>query len=144
MTLRRVIVLIMAGALMAACSAGPSKDIKGTVEEWHITLSPTIGLAGAVTFTVTNNGEKEHEFIIRKTDLTSDKLKLNADGTVIEDDPSLAAVGDPSEIGEIKPGTSNRNVTVTLKAGHYVVFCNLHVGSLLHYQKGMHADFTVQ
>ena len=138
---RRILVVVMAGALLAACSSAPSKDIKGTVEEWHITLSPTVGAAGAVTFTVTNNGEKEHEFVIRKTDLASDKLKLNADGEVIEDDPSLTAVG---EIGEIKPGTSNNTVTLTLTPGHYVVFCNLHVDTLLHYQKGMHADFTVQ
>jgi uncharacterized cupredoxin-like copper-binding protein len=34
-------------------------------------------------------------------------------------------------------------LTVTLQPGHYVFFCNLHVGELLHYQKGMHVDFTV-
>ena len=141
MALRRVIVLVMAGALMAACSSGPSKDMKGTVEEWKITLSPAVAATGEVTFTVTNNGEKEHEFVIRKTDLTSDKLKLNADGEVIEDDPSLTDVG---ELAEIKPGSSDNKVTLTLTPGHYVVFCNLHVDTLLHYQKGMHADFTVQ
>ncbi len=32
---------------------------------------------------------------------------------------------------------------VSLQPGHYVVFCNLHVEDLLHYQKGMHVDFTV-
>lgn len=140
MALRRVMVLVMTGALLAACSAAPSKDLKGTVQEWKITLTPTVGAAGEVTFTVTNNGEKEHEFVIRKTDLKADALKVNADGEVIEDDPSLTEVG---EIGKIKPGTSDNTVTLTLTTGHYVVFCNLHVQDLLHYQKGMHADFTV-
>jgi|GEM_PF-6117875 len=68
---------------------------------------------------------------------------FNAAGEVIEDDPSLTPVGDPSEIGKIASGSSDRTITVTLQPGHYVIFCNLHVGDLLHYQKGMHVDFTV-
>jgi len=81
--------------------------------------------------------------VIRKTDLKSDSLIKNSDGEVSEDDPSLTPVGDPSEVAEIKSGSSDRTITVTLKPGHYVIFCNLHVEDLLHYQKGMHTDFTV-
>lgn len=144
-TVRRGLALAAIGALLVSCSSsGPTTGpISATEKEWQITLSSTNIKAGAITFNVTNNGDKQHEFIIRKTDLKSDALPKNADGEVIEDDPQLTEVGDPSEIGEINAGTSDRNVTVTLQPGHYVIFCNLHVDTLLHYQKGMHIDFTV-
>ncbi|MEP6807757.1 MAG: hypothetical protein ABI978_04075 [Chloroflexota bacterium] len=144
-TLRRGLALISIASLLVACSgnAASSGPIAATEKEWQISLSSTNLKAGALTFNVTNNGDKEHEFIIRKTDLKSDKLPTKADGTVIEDSPQLSTVGDPSELGEIKSGSSDRTITVTLQPGHYVIFCNLHVGDLLHYQKGMHVDFTV-
>lgn len=131
--------------LLAACSSGPtSGPVSATVKEWQIDLSSTTLKAGSITFNITNAGDKEHEFVIRKTDLKSDKLPLNADGEVSEEATELTAVGDPSELAEIKSGTSNNSLTVTLQPGHYVIFCNLHVDDLLHYQKGMHIDFDVQ
>ena len=141
----RWLALVAIGSLLAACSSsGPSAGpVSATVKEWQITLSSTTLKAGSLTFNITNNGDKEHEFVIRKTELTSDSLVLNADGEVSEDDASLAAVGDPSEVAEIASGSSDRTITVTLQPGHYVIFCNLHVDTLLHYQKGMHIDFTV-
>jgi uncharacterized cupredoxin-like copper-binding protein len=146
--LRRGLVIVAVAGLLASCSSsGPAAGpIAATEKEWQISLSSTNIKAGAITFNVSNNGDKEHEFIIRKTDLQSDKLPLNADGsgTVSEDAPELTVVGDPSELGEIKSGSTDRTITVTLQPGHYVIFCNLHVTDLLHYQKGMHVDFTVQ
>ncbi len=136
--------LIASVVLVAACSSGPATGpISGTVKEWQISLSATALAAGAITFNVKNDGDKPHEFVIRKTDLTSDKLPLNADSEVSEDAPELSEVGDPSELMEFDPGTS-QSLTVTLQPGHYVIFCNLHVEDLLHYQKGMHVDFTVK
>jgi len=145
---RRGLALIAIGGLLVSCSApgasaGGKGPISATLKEWQISLSSTTPSAGKITFNITNNGDKEHEFVIRKTDLQSDSLIKNADGEVSENDPSLTAVGDPSEVAEIKSGSTDRTITVTLKAGHYVIFCNLHVEDLLHYQKGMHADFTV-
>jgi len=144
--IRKGLALVAIASLLVSCSAsGPSAGpIAATVKEWQISLSSTTLKAGSLTFNITNAGDKEHEFVIRKTDLQSDKLVLNADGEVSEDDPSLAEVGDPSEVAEIKSGSSDRSITVDLQPGHYVIFCNLHVGDLLHYQKGMHIDFTVQ
>jgi uncharacterized cupredoxin-like copper-binding protein len=81
--------------------------------------------------------------VVRKTDLQADALPLNADGEVSEEAPELAAVGDPSELAEIQPGSTDGTLTVTLEPGHYVIFCNLHVDELLHYDKGMHIDLTV-
>ena len=144
-TIRRVVALFAIGGVLAACSSsGPSAGpIAATVKEWQINLSSTNLKAGALTFNITNDGEKEHEFVVRKTDLQSDALPLNADGEVSEDAPELTAVGDPSEVAEIAAGSSDRTLKVTLQPGHYVIFCNLHVEDLLHYQKGMHIDFTV-
>jgi uncharacterized cupredoxin-like copper-binding protein len=142
-TVITAIVGLLIGCSAPAASADPNAPISGTVKEWQITLSSATHTAGAITFSVTNAGDKEHEFVLRKTDLKADALPLNADGEVSEDAPELAEAGDPSEIGEIKSGTSGNNLTVTLQPGHYVFFCNLHVGELLHYQKGMHVDFTV-
>lgn len=144
-TVRRGLALIAIGSLLVSCSSsGPtSGPIAATVKEWQISLSSTDLKAGAITFNITNDGEKEHEFVVRKTDLQSDALPVNADGEVVEDSPDLSEAGDPSEVAEIMPGTSDKSLTLTLAAGHYVIFCNMHVEDLLHYDKGMHIDFTV-
>jgi uncharacterized cupredoxin-like copper-binding protein len=147
-TVRRILALVATASLLVGCSGAGSAPATGpfaaTLKEWQISLSATTLAAGAITFNITNNGDKEHEFVVRKTDLTSDKLPLNADGEVSEDATELTEVGDPSELAEIKSGSSNNTLTVTLQPGHYVIFCNLHVGELLHYQKGMHIDITVK
>jgi uncharacterized cupredoxin-like copper-binding protein len=145
---RRGIALVAIAGLVVACStpaasAGGAGPISATLKEWQISLSSTTHDAGAITFNITNNGDKEHEFVVRKTDLKSDALPLNADGEVSEDATELTEVGDPSELAEIKSGTTDGTLTVTLQPGHYVIFCNLHVEELLHYQKGMHVDLTV-
>jgi uncharacterized cupredoxin-like copper-binding protein len=147
-TVRRGLSLIAIAGLLAACSApaassGGSGPISATLKEWQISLSSATHSAGAITFNITNNGDKEHEFVVRKTDKKADALPLNADGEVSEDAPELTEVGDPSEVAEIASGSSDKTLTVTLQPGHYVIFCNLHVEELLHYQKGMHVDLTV-
>ena len=146
MALRRAVVLLVStGVLLAACAAGPAKDIKGTLEEWKITLTPTTGAAGEVTFTIDNIGEKDHEFVIVKTDLAPDKLPTIADGaekgTVDEEGEGITAV---DELEDIKSGTDGNKLAVTLDAGSYVIFCNVHDEDLVHYQKGMHTAFTVE
>ncbi len=170
MKLRGLTALLAAGAMFAACSSGGTASptassgtiapptattgaisstpgagaaIAATVKEWEIDLSSSTQAAGQVTFNITNDGDKEHEFVVRRTDLAANALPLNADGEVSEDAPELTAAGDPSEVAEIASGSNDRTLTLTLPAGHYVIFCNLHVGELLHYQKGMHTDFTV-
>jgi uncharacterized cupredoxin-like copper-binding protein len=148
-TVRRAMTLLAIAGLLVACSAAPaasadaSGPISATLKEWEIGLSSTTHAAGPITFNITNNGDKEHEFVVRKTDLQSNALPLNADGEVSEDATELTEVGDPSELAEIKPGSTDGTLTVTLQPGHYVIFCNLHVEELLHYEKGMHVDLTV-
>jgi uncharacterized cupredoxin-like copper-binding protein len=145
MALRRVVVMLMTGVLLAACSAAPSKDVKATLEEWKITLSPGTGAAGEITFTIDNIGEKDHEFVVVKTDLAPDKLPTIAEGdeagTVDEEGAGIEAMG---ELEDILKGTDNNELKLTLDAGKYVIFCNVRDEDLVHYQKGMHTAFTVE
>jgi uncharacterized cupredoxin-like copper-binding protein len=145
MALRRVVVVLMTGVLLAACSGAPSKDITGTLEEWKITLSPTTGGAGEVTFTIDNIGEKDHEFVVVKTDLAPDALPTVAEGAdagiVDEEGTGFTPIGEKEDI---LAGTDNNVLTLTLDAGNYVIFCNVHDEDLVHYQKGMHTKFTVE
>jgi uncharacterized cupredoxin-like copper-binding protein len=149
-TVRKALALIAIGSLLGACStpAGSSgTTVTATLKEWEIKLSSTEFASGDMTFNFTNNGDKEHEFLIRKTDLKADSLPIIASGDdkgrVDEESSELTEVGNPSEIAVIPPGTTGLSLRLTLEPGHYVVFCNLHVEDLLHYEKGMHLDFTV-
>jgi uncharacterized cupredoxin-like copper-binding protein len=149
-TVRKALALIAIGGLLVACStpaASAGATVTATLKEWEIKLSSTDVKAGDIILNFTNNGDKEHEFLVRKTDLKADSLPIVASGDdkgrVDEASSQLTEVGNPSEIAVLPPGTTGLSLRLTLKPGHYVVFCNLHVGDLLHYQKGMHIDFTV-
>jgi uncharacterized cupredoxin-like copper-binding protein len=129
--------------LFAACTGGASPSPSGAgggpstiaaeLKEWEIKLDSATGAAGSVTFNVNNKGEKEHEFVIVKTDQKAASLPVTADDEVDE-----SAFTPVDEIEDIKPATTP-TLTVDLQAGHYVILCNL-TG---HYSKGMHADFDV-
>jgi uncharacterized cupredoxin-like copper-binding protein len=149
-TVRKALALIAIGGLLVACStpaASAGTTVTATLKEWEIKLSSTDLKAGDITLNFTNNGDKEHEFLVRKTDLAPDKLPLVTSGEdkdrVDEESSQLTEVGNPSEIAVIPPGTTGLSLRLTLQPGHYVVFCNLHVNDLFHYKKGMHTDFTV-
>lgn len=135
----RVVALLSAAVLVAACSGGtatpapPASAINGTVAEWKITLDNPVAKAGSVTFTVSNKGANTHEFVIVKTDTAADKLPVS--GTTVDE----SAFTPVDEIEDIEPNTSP-TLTVDLAAGHYVILCNVEE----HYGKGMHVDLTVK
>ena len=149
-TVRKTLALIAIGGLLGACStpAGSTgTTVTASLKEWEIKITSADLAAGDITFNLTNNGDKEHEFIVRKTDLKSDSLPLidsGADaGRIDEESSKLSGVGNPSEVAVVPPGSTGLSLRLTLEPGHYVLFCNLKVEDLLHYQKGMHVDFTV-
>jgi uncharacterized cupredoxin-like copper-binding protein len=148
-TVRRALALIAIAGLLVCCSApaaSPGGTVAATLKEWTISLSPAALSAGKITFTIANNGDKDHEFVVRKTDLKADALPLNAEGIVDEESTALTVpAGDPTEVEDIAAGSTDKTLTLTLPAGHYVIFCNVHdeENQLLHYQKGMHSEFTV-
>ena len=95
--------------------------------------------AGKVTFKVKNTGTVAHEMVILKTDFPADALTV-AGGKVKEE-----AVG--KVIGEIEEFSPNleKEITLNLSAGHYVLFCNVLENGQTegHYQKGMRAALSV-
>jgi len=99
----------------------------------------SISNAGKVTFKVKNTGTVAHEMVILKTDLPADAL-IVGEGKVKEE-----AVG--KVIGEIEefPPNAEKEITLDLSAGRYVLFCNVVESGQTegHYQKGMRAAFTV-
>ena len=86
--------------------------------------------AGKVRFIVTNFGTMTHEMVAVLTDKTPKQL-TEPDGTANES----TSVG---EAADLEPGAT-KMVTLDLKAGHYILLCNLPG----HYAGGMYAEFTV-
>jgi uncharacterized cupredoxin-like copper-binding protein len=149
-TVRRGLALIAIGGLLVSCSApagASGTTVTASLKEWEIKLSSADLKSGDITFNLTNNGDKEHEFIVRKTDLKADSLPLvksgEDTGRIDEESTELTEVGNPSEVAVVPSGSTGLSLRLNLKPGHYVLFCNLKVEDLLHYQKGMHIDFTV-
>ena len=107
--------------------------INVALKEWGIVPSATKTDAGSVTFNVSNEGTKEHEFVVLKTDTPAEQLAW-AQGKV-DEDTAGEAVGEIAEFGAGK----TLSKTFDLAPGHYVFICNVEG----HYPSGMRADFTV-
>jgi uncharacterized cupredoxin-like copper-binding protein len=90
--------------------------------------------AGKVTFRVRNTSPNEvHEFLIVPTQLTPDRFPMAKEGSRV-DEEKLRGI---KELGDLKPGKGG-TLTIDLKPGHYVVFCN----QPGHFQDGMRAELT--
>lgn len=142
----RRFVAAASAVLVAACSGGggpapssggasatPSSSISATLADWSITLSPPVGKAGSVTFSIKNSGANTHEFLVVKTDTPADKLPVE-NGKVPEDQLTVV-----DEAEDIEAGKEATLTIENLEPGHYAIICNIEE----HYGKGMHTDFTV-
>jgi uncharacterized cupredoxin-like copper-binding protein len=120
-------------------------DTKGLDAPETLTLSVASAPAGDVTFTVKNTGTIDHEMIVLQTDLPFDKLPVVDAG----DPPAPVTTGadkvdETNNIGEtgtpnLKAGESRTFTVKGMKAGKYVLVCNI----AKHYALGMRAAFTV-
>jgi uncharacterized cupredoxin-like copper-binding protein len=109
-----------------------------TLNQWSVTPTTTSFSAGPVAFTVTNQGTIEHEFVVLRTSTPAADIPVGSfEGETgrINEDTAGTNVG---ETGDMAAGAT-KTMTVDLKPGHYVFFCNLPG----HYQSGMHVDVTV-
>ncbi|MCX7304665.1 MAG: plastocyanin/azurin family copper-binding protein [Hyphomicrobiales bacterium] len=98
-------------------------------------LEPASVPAGPATFKVTNDAVSEdHEMIVVRLKSADQQIPLNASKHRV-DEAKLKSLG---EVSDLKPGASGE-MTVKLKAGTYLVFCNLKG----HYEAGMAATLTV-
>jgi uncharacterized cupredoxin-like copper-binding protein len=132
-----------------SCAAAPSvAPIPGAIQatlgessstQMFINLSAATAPAGKITFQVTNEGTKTHEFVVLRTDTPAGAIAIGSfegqKDRINEEGGGQTNVG---ETGDMKPGET-KILTIDLAAGHYVVVCNLPG----HYRMGMHADFTV-
>jgi uncharacterized cupredoxin-like copper-binding protein len=102
----------------------------GTPKAFSLSLGTANIPAGKVTFNVKNGGSMVHEFVVLKTTTPGADLKVT-NGQADE-------TGNVAETGDM-PAGSTKTLTLNLKAGHYVVLCNLPG----HYQGGMWKNMTV-
>jgi uncharacterized cupredoxin-like copper-binding protein len=116
-------------------STTPSGSVDVSLKEYTVAPTPGVGKAGKLTFTVHNDGQLPHEFVVVSTAQQSGELAEASGGGQKE----ASEKGKVDEIGDMAPGT-RKTLTVNLKAGHYVLLCNLPG----HYQAGQHIDFNVQ
>ncbi len=104
------------------------------LDEFSVTVDPTSGAAGPVSFAVANAGGSLHNFRVIKSDLAPDALPV-ASNKVDEDQLDVIA----SSSGNIAAG-ADQAVSATLEAGDYVLICDVPG----HYRLGMYAAFTVE
>src|SRR3954454_14432204 len=78
--------------------------------------------------------DEVHEFLIVPTRLAPEQFPMAKDGSRV-DERKLKGI---KELDDLKPGKGGA-LTLDLKPGHYVVFCN----EPGHFQGGMHAELTV-
>jgi uncharacterized cupredoxin-like copper-binding protein len=122
------------GGTTGGGSAGGGATVTATEKDFAIALDSSQAGAGAVTFSITNDGPSVHEFVVFKTDLAPDQLPL-ANGSVDEEGQGVEHI---DEVEDIAVG-STQTLNVNLDAGKYVVICNI-AG---HYAAGMHAPLTI-
>lgn len=126
--------LIVAGAVAAApgavaaasAPASSAATLGVTLSEWRLVASQPSVRAGRVTFVVRNSGTLAHEFVVLRSDRAAGRLPVKA-GRAVE-------TGVRGELARIGVGATRR-LTVSLRAGRYVLICNL----LGHYQAGQFA-----
>ena len=119
-------------SLGSGTAAAHGKKIQVKLREMSVIPALKSAKAGWVTFAIRNVGTVDHEFVVARNDsgglLPVKKLKA------VEDDALHV-----DEVEDIVPGADPRKLSVQLKKGTYVLFCNIPG----HYQLGMSIAFKV-
>jgi hypothetical protein len=136
-----IIGMLVAGPAQAA---GTGK-VNAIVSEYIVRPKPKTVAPGKVQFVVKNVGGETHEFVVvRGSDPAA--LPTDADGAVDETQiPAADMIGEVEDIASQKTGKTS----LKLKAGTYIVFCNIVVedaagGKVSHFAKGMVNTITVK
>ena len=116
-------------------------------DDMYMRLNQESVPGGPVTFVVTNEGQKEHEFIVIKTDTPAGDFPVATGGGMTEGEEEMGHPHDIDEeaagevIGEVEDlaAGATDQLVVTLTTGHYALICNLEG----HYTGGMWADLQV-
>ena len=116
-------------------SAGSRIDV--TMHDFGIKVSRRSVPAGKVVLHVTNNGPSTHEINVDLTNFRAGDFPLKRDGlTVKEDAAGLHRIDSIEQINLHR----TEDLTLDLKPGRYVLWCNLEG----HYLGGMHQSFDVR
>lgn len=133
------------GALaLAACGgSGEGGEVDVTLKEWEIIVDRESVPEGPIEFTIENDGEETHEFVIIKTDIDPGDLPTADDGSVDEDAPDIDVL---QEVEDIENGDKTGR-TYELDPGNYALICNIvdenDGESVAHYSEGMYAGLEV-
>ncbi len=103
------------------------------LEEFAVNPAQDAAGAGALTFSVSNDGTIDHNFRVIKTDLAPDALPT-ANAQADESQLDVVASSPEFNAGE------TQEVSIDLEPGSYVLICNVPG----HYDLGMRAAFTVE
>ena len=122
--------------VLDAADAPVKNEVTGSVDQWGVHVDAQRAKAGDVTFTVTNEGDIAHEFLVVKTTYPAGRIPVvEAEGRFSEEDPGITVI---DEIPEWDAGET-KTLTVGLGAGRYELVCNLKD----HYANGMYLPFVV-
>ncbi len=122
-----------AAATGRSAEASDASVAKVGVRLVEFKLVPSVGRipAGKATFIARNAGKFTHELVVLKTPRPAGKLPMKGIEAV--------ETGKVGTIPNLPRGTT-KSLTLTLKAGHYALICNIPG----HYQAGQFADLTVR
>ncbi len=136
----RIVALFFAGAALTGCAshttAASGARVVVVERDFTLTASAISVPAGLVTFHVVNHGPSTHEFVVDETFYAASKLPLERNGVQVNEDAATLRTADQLRV--IRVGTE-RDLTLRMKPGHYVMFCNFEG----HYQGGMRVGFDV-
>jgi hypothetical protein len=124
----------LSGCGSTRANAAPPRIVHVNERDFHIQAPATLQ-SGTVTLRIHNEGPDQHELIVVPGSVAS--LPLRKDGLTVDEEAI-----ESSEPGSLEPGEpgATRDLTVTLKPGRYVFFCNMEG----HFMAGMHAEVQVQ
>lgn len=118
------------GIAVGAGAAPKGTTVRTYLKEFKVTPVPAKVKPGSVTFSVKNIGHLKHSFVVLKTSVAPSKLRKKGQVAI--------ETGLIARIPQFGAGQT-RTLTINLKAGKYVLICNLPG----HYAGGQYASFTV-
>lgn len=130
------LLLVLSAAVAVFDAAAAERQTAATtvrvqLKEWKVVRSVASVRSGRVTFVVRNVGKLSHDFVVLRTNLAPGKLPVAGSRA-----KEVGRVGKTPVFG---PGQTRR-LTLTLKAGKYVLICNVPG----HYKAGMTVAFRVR
>jgi uncharacterized cupredoxin-like copper-binding protein len=137
-------VLALAGCGSTTTAASPDSSLTAaqtgapnvSLTEWKLAVPATFS-AGSKTFNITNTGSVRHELLAFKADLSASQYPVDADGKILEEDPTITKISDGDNLD---PGKSQSRAIDLTNPGKYLFVCNLPS----HFKQGMYVEVTVK